>query len=83
MILAGAAFGPRFGLLLGLSAMAVSAVVTGGIGPWLPFQMLALAWMGAGAGFVGLLDPPASTRASRWSCSPRTGGCGGSCTGRS
>ena len=55
VILAGAAFGPRFGLLLGLCAMAVSAIVTGGIGPWLPFQMLALAWMGAGAGFVGLL----------------------------
>ena len=53
VILAGVAFGPRFGLLLGLLAMAVSAVVTGGIGPWLPFQMLALSWMGAGAGFLG------------------------------
>jgi energy-coupling factor transport system substrate-specific component len=55
VILAGAAFGPRFGLLLGLCAMAVSAIVTGGIGPWLPFQMLALGWMGAGAGFAGLV----------------------------
>jgi len=55
VVLAGAAFGPRFGLLLGLCAMAVSAIVTGGIGPLLPFQMLALGWMGAGAGFVGLL----------------------------
>jgi energy-coupling factor transport system substrate-specific component len=55
VILAGAAFGPRFGLLLGMCAMAVSAIVTGGIGPWLPFQMLALSWMGAGAGFVGVL----------------------------
>lgn len=53
VVLAGAAFGPRFGLLLGLTAMATSAVVTGGIGPWLPFQMLALCWMGAGAGFLG------------------------------
>ena len=42
VVLAGAAFGPRFGLLLGLCSMAVSAIVTGGIGPWLPFQMLAL-----------------------------------------
>ena len=42
IVLAGAAFGPRFGLLLGLCSMAVSAIVTGGIGPWLPFQMLAL-----------------------------------------
>jgi energy-coupling factor transport system substrate-specific component len=52
-VLAGAAFGPRFGLLLGLCSMAVGALITGGVGPWLPFQMLALGWMGAGAGFVG------------------------------
>jgi energy-coupling factor transport system substrate-specific component len=57
VILAGAAFGPRFGLLLGICAMAVSAVVTGGIGPWLPFQMLGLGAMGAGAGAI---DPLAS-----------------------
>ncbi len=54
VVLAGAAFGPRFGLLLGLCAMAVSAIVTGGIGPWLPFQMLALAWMGGLAGVIGM-----------------------------
>lgn len=53
VVLAGAAFGPRFGLLLGLCGMAVGAVATGGIGPWLPFQMLTLGWMGAGAGLVG------------------------------
>jgi len=55
VVLAAAAFGPRFGLLLGISAMAVSAVITGGIGPWLPFQMLALGAMGAGAGALGLI----------------------------
>ncbi len=55
VVLAGAAYGPRFGLLLGLAAMGTSALITGGMGPWLPFQMLALAWMGAGAGFVGRL----------------------------
>lgn len=55
VILAGAAFGPRFGLLLGLCAMAVGAVLTGGVGPWLPFQMLTLGWMGAGAGLLGQL----------------------------
>jgi energy-coupling factor transport system substrate-specific component len=54
IVLGGAAFGPRFGLLLGMCAMAVSAVVTGGIGPWLPFQMLTLAWLGGLAGVVGL-----------------------------
>ncbi len=55
IVLAGAAFGPRFGLLLGLASMAVSAVVTGGLGPWLPFQMLGLGWMGAAAGFLGVV----------------------------
>lgn len=62
VVLAGAAFGPRFGMLLGLCAMATSAVLTGGIGPWLPFQMLTLAWMAGGAGVVGRLTdrrPPA------------------------
>lgn len=55
VVLAGAAFGPRFGLLLGLTSFMVAAVLSGGIGPWLPFQMLALAWMGAGAGALGRL----------------------------
>lgn len=63
VVLAGVAFGARFGLLLGLCAMAVSAVVTGGIGPWLPFQMLALGWMGGGAGLVGLATSRLPARA--------------------
>ncbi|WP_223179089.1 hypothetical protein [Phycicoccus endophyticus] len=29
-----------------------SALVTGGVGPWLPFQMLAAAWVGWGAGVL-------------------------------
>jgi len=53
VILAAAAFGPRFGMLLGLLSFVVAAVLSGGIGPWLPFQMLALAGMGAGAGLIG------------------------------
>lgn len=61
VLLGAAAFGPRFGFLLGLFSMALSAVITGGIGPWLPFQMLVLAWMAAGTGAVGRvtrrLDP--------------------------
>jgi energy-coupling factor transport system substrate-specific component len=54
VVLAGAAFGARFGMLLGLCAMATSAVLTGGVGPWLPFQMLTLGWMGGAAGLAGL-----------------------------
>ena len=55
VILAGAAFGPRFGMLLGLTSFVVAAVLSGGIGPWLPFQMLGLGWMAAGAGWLGKL----------------------------
>lgn len=62
VVLAAVAFGPRFGLLLGLCAMAVSAIITGGIGPWLPFQMLALAWMGGLAGVIGLATERMSPR---------------------
>ncbi|MFA5889728.1 MAG: ECF transporter S component [Actinomycetota bacterium] len=52
-ILCGYVFGPRFGFMLGASSMAASAVITGGVGPWLPFQMWALGWVGLGAGMVG------------------------------
>jgi len=51
-ILCGYAFGPGFGFLLGAATMAVSAVITGGIGPWVPFQMWALGWVGGGAGLL-------------------------------
>jgi len=63
VILAGAAFGPRFGMILGITSFVVSAILSGGFGPWLPFQMLALGWMGAGAGFVGI----ATKRMRPWS----------------
>ena len=63
VVLAGAAFGARFGLLLGLCSMAVSAVITGGLGPWLPFQMLALGWMGGAAGVLGLVTARLRPRA--------------------
>jgi energy-coupling factor transport system substrate-specific component len=63
VVLGGAAFGPRFGMLLGVCAMAVSAVLTGGIGPWLPFQMLTLGWMGGAAGLAGLATSRLPARA--------------------
>lgn len=52
-ILAGGVFGPTFGFLLGAFAMIGSALLTGGIGPWVPVQALACGWVGAGAGIVG------------------------------
>ena len=50
VILGGYSFGLRMGFLLGALSFFLSAVVTGGIGPWLPFQMFAAAWMGLSAG---------------------------------
>ncbi|MFT3797207.1 ATP-binding cassette domain-containing protein [Microbacterium sp.] len=52
LILAGRAYGARFGLLLGAASIALSAIVWGGVGPWLPFQMFACGWVGAGAGLL-------------------------------
>ncbi|MBO0981992.1 ATP-binding cassette domain-containing protein [Microbacterium sp. SD291] len=52
LILAGRAFGARFGMLLGAATIALSSTVFGGFGPWTPFQMFACAWVGAGAGLL-------------------------------
>lgn len=52
LILAGRVCGARFGLLLGAAAIGLSAVLWGGIGPWLPFQMFACGWVGAGAALL-------------------------------
>ncbi|HEY1650402.1 MAG TPA: ECF transporter S component [Acidimicrobiales bacterium] len=50
LILSARVFGRGFGFVLGATAFFASALITGGVGPWLPFQMLAAAWLGFGAG---------------------------------
>ena len=57
-VVSGAAFGARFGFLLGASSMAASALITGGVGPWLPFQMWALGWIGAGGAVARRFGEP-------------------------
>jgi energy-coupling factor transport system substrate-specific component len=52
LILAGRALGPGFGVCLGALSLFASALITGGVGPWLPFQMVAAAWVGLGAGLL-------------------------------
>jgi energy-coupling factor transport system substrate-specific component len=59
LIPAGRVLGKGFGFVLGALTLFVSALLTGGVGPWLPFQMLGAAWMGF---FAGCL-PPAKGRA--------------------
>jgi energy-coupling factor transport system substrate-specific component len=50
LFLSARVFGRGFGFVLGAVAFFASALATGGVGPWLPFQMLAAAWVGFGAG---------------------------------
>ena len=52
LILAGRVYGPGFGFVLGATTLLGSALLTGGVGPWLPFQMIAAAWVGLGAGLL-------------------------------
>lgn len=49
IILGGYIFGGRIGFLLGALTLLVSALITGGVGPWLPYQMLTAGWMGMSA----------------------------------
>ena len=52
LIIAGRVFGPGFGFVVGATTLLASGLLTGGVGPWLPFQMLAAAWVGLGAGLL-------------------------------
>jgi energy-coupling factor transport system substrate-specific component len=52
LVLAGRVFGAGFGFALGAIGMAASALLTGGVGPWLPSQMMVAAWAGMGAGLL-------------------------------
>ncbi|WP_296139859.1 ECF transporter S component [uncultured Tessaracoccus sp.] len=52
LVLAGRAFGPGFGFLLGYTSLFASALLTAGVGPWLPFQMLGAGWVGLAAGLL-------------------------------
>ena len=54
LVPAGRVFGRGFGFVLGALTLFVSALITGGVGPWLPFQMFGAAWIGF---FAGCLPP--------------------------
>ena len=52
VLVAGNALGPGFGFLLGCVGMFASGLFIGGLGPWLPFEMVAVGWVGGGAGLL-------------------------------
>ncbi|MFG2118280.1 ECF transporter S component [Streptomyces sp. NPDC048710] len=61
MVLSGRVLGPGFGFVLGSVTMFASALLTGGVGPWMPFQMLAMGWFTMGAGLL-----PGQVRLRGW-----------------
>ncbi|HET7529803.1 MAG TPA: ECF transporter S component [Mycobacteriales bacterium] len=50
IVCGGRVFGRGFGFCLGSLALFASALLTAGVGPWLPFQMIGAGWVGLGAG---------------------------------
>ncbi|MEU3658743.1 ECF transporter S component [Streptomyces sp. NPDC032940] len=56
MVLSGRVLGPGFGFVLGSVTMFASALLTGGVGPWMPFQMLSMGWFTMGAGLLPFPD---------------------------
>jgi energy-coupling factor transport system substrate-specific component len=63
VIVAGRVLGPGVGFVSGALAVTTGALLTGGVGPWLPFQMICAGGIGLGA---GLLPVRAGGRAERW-----------------
>jgi energy-coupling factor transport system substrate-specific component len=76
LVLAGRAYGPGFGFALGSITLFASALITAGVGPWLPFQMLGAGWVAAGAGCCLASEGGRSS-----GCSPPTASWPGSPTG--
>jgi energy-coupling factor transport system substrate-specific component len=62
LVLAGRVLGRGFGFVLGALTLFASALLTAGVGPWLPFQMFGAAWVGF---FAGCL-PAARGRRELW-----------------
>ena len=51
-ILTGYCYGGTFGYLLGTLSMAVSALLGAGVGPWLPYQMFTIGWVGLSSAWL-------------------------------
>ena len=62
IILTGYVFGARIGFLMGALSLLASAFITGGVGPWLPYQMFTSGWMGMTAGWLGRVGERESGR---------------------
>ncbi|MFZ5808583.1 MAG: ECF transporter S component [Chloroflexota bacterium] len=56
IILSGYIYGAKFGFLIGALTLFVSALITGGMGPWLPSQMFTAGWVGMSAAPLAVLS---------------------------
>ena len=54
ILAAGYVYGPSYGFLAGSVALLASGVATGGIGPWLPYEMMGFGFVGLVAGLAGM-----------------------------
>lgn len=63
IIVAGRVLGPGVGFVGGALALLTGGLLTGGVGPWLPFQMICAGAIGLGA---GLLPGRPGARSERW-----------------
>lgn len=52
IVISGFVFRAGFGFAMGALSLLVSGLLTGGVGPWLPFQMMAAGLIGMGAGLL-------------------------------
>ena len=52
LILSARVFGASFGFLLGTISMFLSAILTGGLGPWVAYQSFAAGWIGLGVALI-------------------------------
>lgn len=53
VLCAGFVFGPSFGFMAGALSILVSVLLGAGLGPWVPYQVFAVGWVGAVAGLAG------------------------------
>ena len=58
VLCAGYVFGASFGFLAGALSILVSALAGGGVGPWVPYQIFAVGWVGVAAGLAGRWRAP-------------------------
>jgi energy-coupling factor transport system substrate-specific component len=56
IILGAYVYGMGFGFILGAGSLLVSALLGAGVGPWLPFQMMAAGLVALGAGALGKVN---------------------------